>query len=247
MGTEVLSLLLLPAPAACSAVQTRPGAAELRLNRSLPSSLLLISTPPPSSPLNLPPDSGHAHAERKFLAGKNQLFNPLLLQAQQPGARRPQTCDLAPPPPARLPQPPPGHLPGARYPRPPAAERPPGAGACGGVPVQLRSAVAERAPPAALRGRAASAGTTRRSALLPAGLAAPPPRRAKGQDSARPAQGGRGRKAKGEKENKRWGEDGGRDPLHLRGSGLANCSLSKKKILREDPRSLLPVRSPPPG
>lgn len=154
MGTEVLSLLLLPAPAACSAVQTRPGAAELRLNRSLPSSLLLISTPPPSSPLNLPPDSGHAHAERKFLAGKNQLFNPLLLQAQQPGAHRPQTCDLAPSPPSRLPQPPPGHLPGARYPRPPAAERPPGAGACwGGSRAAPRCGGGARSPGGAARPR----------------------------------------------------------------------------------------------
>lgn len=206
MGPEVLCLLLLPAPSASAGVQTRPGAAELRLNRSLPSSLLLISTPPPppqlppSSPLNLPPHSGHAQAGRKFLAGKNQLFNPLLLEAQQPGARSPQTCDLSPHlPPAAPPQPPPGHLPGV-----PAAERPPVGGLRGGpgAAPRWRSALRHRARPAAPRCSALLRTAPHRSAPLRSRLRPPEPRDRTHRDLPREGAGERQKERKGGKKRK---------------------------------------------
>lgn len=256
-GPEVLSLLLLAEPAACAGVRTRPRAVALRLNRSLPSCLLLISTPPPSSPLNLPPHSGHAHAGRKFLAGKNQLFNPLLPEAQQPGARSPQTSHLAPPPRSRS-------LPRSISPGPaalaPAAERPPGGL---GVPRAAPQRTG-RSPGAAARPRclhrsgpgaphrsvlhrtASNRAEQRRTALLPAAAPRPlPAEQSRGTGLTGTCPEGR-RETKAER-MKKWGEDGGRDLLPLNGFRDRKLFCLSEKILREDPGSRLPVRGPPPG
>lgn len=189
----------LPAPApgaGCAGVRKRPGAVALRLNRSLPSCLLLISTPPPSSPLNLPPHSGHAHAGRKFLAGKNQLFNPLLREAQQPGARNPRTSHLSSLPaptasPGASPQGPPAERPPGGSPRAPLAA--PRVRDTRPAPLRGSAACADPAPPlrSAPRGceprrTAPNRAEPRRS--RPPRCAPSPPRRAAGQDSPGPAQ-----------------------------------------------------------
>lgn len=244
---EVLSQLLLPEPAACAGVRTRPGTVALRLNRSLPSCLLLISTPPPSSPLSLPLHSGHAHAGRKFLAGKNQLFNPLLPEAQQPGARSPQTSPLAPPPRSlsllRSISPGPAAL-GGKSSRGP------------GIP---RAAPRGRDPaPAPLRGRAACADPAlplpaanraepRRTAPLPAEpLRLLPAEQSRGTGlTGTCPEGGRGTK---EERMKKWDYMmEGENLLPLDGFRDLKLFCLSEKNFREDPGSRLPVRGPPPG